>query len=82
MAGQNLILQSLSAGDLGLLEPHLKRVDLQQQKVLYEAGDTVNSVYFPSTAVVSLVVALSTGEMIEAAMVGQRRRRRWTGKCR
>jgi len=71
MTGRNLILQSLSASDLSLLEPHLKPIDLQQQKVLYEAGDTVNAVYFPYTAVVSLVVTLSTGEMIEAAMVGR-----------
>jgi CRP-like cAMP-binding protein len=28
-------------------------------------------VYFPTTAVISLVVSLSTGEMIEAAMVGR-----------
>lgn len=71
MSGRNLILQSLSAGDLSLLEPHLKPVDLQQTKVLYEAGDTVNAVYFPYTAVISLVVTLSTGEHIEAAMVGR-----------
>jgi CRP-like cAMP-binding protein len=39
--------------------------------VLYEAGDTIKTVYFPTNAVVSLVVALATGEMTEAAMVGK-----------
>ena len=70
MASRNLILQSLSPSDKSLLEPHLKPVDLQQAKVLFEAGNTVDAVYFPYTAVISLVVTLSTGEHIEAAMVG------------
>jgi len=39
--------------------------------VLYETGDTINAVYFPISAVVSLVSTLSTGEMTEAAMVGR-----------
>jgi CRP-like cAMP-binding protein len=38
---------------------------------LYEVGDTINSVYFPISAVVSLVVTLTTGETTEAAMVGK-----------
>src|SRR6266568_4682821 len=67
----NLLLKALSASDRRALEPHLRPVDLPQQKILFEAGDTVNVVYFPDDAVVSLVVLLSTGEMIEAAMVGR-----------
>jgi hypothetical protein len=34
-------------------------------------GDTIDSAYFLTNAVVSLVVTLATGEMIEAAMVGR-----------
>ena len=67
----NLLLASLSAADLKLLEPHLRPIDLQQHKVLFEAGQSVSAVYFPYDAVVSLVVTLSTGEVIEAAMVGR-----------
>jgi CRP-like cAMP-binding protein len=44
---------------------------LKQKSVLYEVGDTIRSVYFPTNAVVSLVVTLTTGEMTEAAMVGK-----------
>ena len=39
--------------------------------VRYEAGGKVDAVYFPINAIISLVVGLSTGEMIEAAMVGR-----------
>ena len=35
------------------------------------AGDAISVVYFPTTSVISLVVALSSGEMVEAAMVGR-----------
>jgi len=67
----NLLLASLSAADLKLLEPHLRLLDLQQQKILFEAGGSVSTVYFPYDAVISLVVAVSTGETVEAAMVGR-----------
>ena len=67
----NLLLASLSAADLTLLGPHLKPVALQQHKVLFEATEPVSAAYFPSDAIISLVVTLSTGEAIEAAMVGR-----------
>jgi len=67
----NSILASLSDSDKAALKPHLKATHLQQKTVLYETGDTVNTVYFPTSAVVSLVVMLATGEVTEAAMVGR-----------
>src|SRR3977135_667087 len=67
----NLLLASLSPGDSAALRPHLKSVHLEHQKILYDAGDAIALVYFPTSAIVSLVVGLSTGEMIEAAMVGR-----------
>ena len=67
----NLLLASLSSSDVAAIRPLLKPVHLKQQKVLYEAGDAISVVYFPTSAIISLVVSLSTGEMIEAAMVGR-----------
>ena len=68
---QNLLLGSLSAADLSALTPHLRPVTLEHKRVLYDTGDRVHSVYFPTTSVISLVVGLSTGELVEAAMVGK-----------
>jgi CRP-like cAMP-binding protein len=48
----------------------LRPIFLDQQRILFDAGDMIGSVYFPIDAVVSLVVSLSTGELVEAAMVG------------
>jgi CRP-like cAMP-binding protein len=68
---RNLLLASLSVADFKLLEPHLRPLELQQHKILFEAGQSVSTLYFPYDAVVSLVVTLSTGDVIEAAMVGR-----------
>ena len=67
---QNLLLASLPQGDLALLQPHLKLMRVNQHQVLFEAGGEVLTSYFPLTAIVSLVVGLSDGETVEAAMVG------------
>jgi len=71
MLGSNAILSSLSPSDAAALRPRLKATHLPQKTVLYETGDTINAVYFPTTAVVSLVVTLATGETTEAAMIGR-----------
>jgi hypothetical protein len=67
----NLFLASLSTGDAAALVPHLQPVHLEHQFVLSEAGDRIKAVRFPTGAIISLVVGLSTGEMVEAAMVGR-----------
>jgi len=67
---KNLLLGLLSPPDLKLLTPHLRPAHFDQQRVLFEADEKIRHVYFPIGAVVSLVVTLSTGETIEAAMVG------------
>jgi CRP-like cAMP-binding protein len=67
----NLLLAALSEADAEVLRPHLKPVHLEHEKVLFEAGEEVTDIYFPTGAIVSLVVGLSSGEIIEAAMVGR-----------
>jgi hypothetical protein len=57
--------------DAAALRPHLKAAHFPQKTVLYDVGETFKTVYFPTTAIVSLVVSLATGEMTESAMVGR-----------
>jgi CRP-like cAMP-binding protein len=71
MPRRNLLLASLSEGDAAAIRPHLVSVHLDHKRVLFEAGGTIKQVYFPEGAIISLVVGLSTGEMVEAAMVGK-----------
>lgn len=71
MPHSNLLLGSLSAADADMIVPLLTKIDLRQQTVLFEAGDAIEHVYFPSNAIVSLVVSLADGQTVEAAMVGR-----------
>jgi CRP-like cAMP-binding protein len=52
------------------LEPDLVHVDLAQGQTLQDAGAASRYVYFPGTAVVSLVSGLRDGCMAEVALVG------------
>jgi hypothetical protein len=67
---KNLLLSQLREDDFDRLEPYLKTIHFTQRTVLFEAEQEIKHVYFPTGAVVSLVVTLGTGDMVEAAMVG------------
>src|SRR5580704_19034374 len=67
----NQVLAALLPADAGLLLPHLRFVDLPQETVLFEAGGTINRIFFPHCGIISLVVELKSGDMIEAAMIGR-----------
>ena len=44
----NQLLAAVSAADFALLRPHLKTIELVHEVVLFEAGDPVKRVYFPT----------------------------------
>ena len=67
----NQLLASLPAREFAIVEPHLKSVELAFGAVVAEAGSGIKRVYFPHSGVISLVVELKVGEMIETAMVGR-----------
>lgn len=67
----NLLLASLPSEVFAALQPHLKVVELPQGKVVGEPGGKVDTVYFPHSGIISLVVVLEVGDMIESAMVGK-----------
>ncbi|MGA6943749.1 MAG: Crp/Fnr family transcriptional regulator [Pseudolabrys sp.] len=66
----NRLLASLPSGVYSALTPHLKIVELKFGDVVAEAGSAFRQVYFPYSGVISLVVELDVGSMIETAMVG------------
>jgi len=67
----NKLLASLSTKVFAAIEPRLKEVELQHGDILAETMSKVRQVYFPHSGVISLVVELNVGEMIETAMVGR-----------
>ncbi len=67
----NRLLASLSKADFELIRPHLKPITLAKEAVLFATGERVKEVYFPHSGIISLVIDLASGEMIEAAMIGR-----------
>lgn len=67
----NLLLEALSDADRSALKSCLTSVDLAQHHILFDVNDTIEAVYFPTDAAISLVIPLSTGEVVETAMVGR-----------
>ena len=66
----NHFLASLSNNDRGLVSPHLKPLDLPLHTVFFKAEGTIERVYFPHSGIVSLVVGLSSGQFVEAGVLG------------
>jgi CRP-like cAMP-binding protein len=67
---QNRLLAALPADVHERLQPDLKLVPLALGKVIYEANDTLSHVYFPTTAIVSLLYTMENGTTAEMGIVG------------
>jgi CRP-like cAMP-binding protein len=67
----NRLLQTLSAGDFGALQPHLQPIELVRDAVLVEAGTPLTHVYLPESGIISIVIRLAEGQRIEMAMTGR-----------
>ena len=67
---QNYLFHSIPASEWERLIPHIERTELPLGKVLYEPGMKMSHVYFPCSAIVSLLYALENGSSAEIAVVG------------
>src|SRR6204780_1648500 len=67
---QNHILDALPAAERERIFPHLKLVTLPLGSVLYESGDALRHIYFPTDSIVSLLYVLENGQSAEIAVVG------------
>jgi CRP-like cAMP-binding protein len=67
---QNHLLAALSLAERERLFPHLQLVPLPLGKVLYESGDVMRHVYFPTDSIVSLLYVLEDGTSAEISVVG------------
>jgi CRP-like cAMP-binding protein len=67
---ENHLLTALPDAESQRWLPHLERVAMPLGQVLYESGDTLSHVYFPTTAIVSLLYVMENGASAEIAVVG------------
>jgi CRP-like cAMP-binding protein len=66
----NHLLAALPDAEWERWQPRLEWVDLPLGQVLYESGSTQSHVYFPTTAIVSLLYVMESGASAEIAVVG------------
>jgi len=69
-AKRNHLIAALPPEQWERWRPRLEYVDLPLGCVLYERGTTLSHVYFPTTALVSLLYVMKNGESAEIAIVG------------
>jgi CRP-like cAMP-binding protein len=65
------LLSALPEADWERLAPQLEPIELPLGAVLYESGMSMGHVYFPTTAIVSLLYVLENGSSAEIAVVGR-----------
>ena len=67
---ENHLLANLPDDEMKRWSPQLQLVELKLGQVLHESGGIQTHVYFPTTAIVSLLYVLETGASAEIAVVG------------
>jgi CRP-like cAMP-binding protein len=67
----NRLLAALSRREYQRLLPALEEISLPFEEVLYEAGDLILNVYFPTSGIVSLLAAVENRATLEVGLVGR-----------
>ncbi|HEY8565200.1 MAG TPA: Crp/Fnr family transcriptional regulator [Beijerinckiaceae bacterium] len=67
---RNVLLASLPAADLRLLEPHLSHVPLRTGQRLFEPDEVIDGVIFPLSGMVSIMTVMNDGTEVETAAIG------------
>ena len=67
---RNHLLAALPAATWARWQEHLEPIAMPLGLVLYESGSTLSHVYFPTTAIVSLLYVMENGASAEIAVVG------------
>ena len=67
---QNHLLAALPHEVQDRLFPHIELISLPLGKVLYESGDALRHVYFPTDSIVSLLYVMENGASAEISVVG------------
>jgi CRP-like cAMP-binding protein len=69
-APSNHLLAGVTPEERERLLPNLQEVSLPLGKVLYESGEKLDYIYFPTTAIISLLYIMENGATAEIGVVG------------
>jgi CRP-like cAMP-binding protein len=67
----NLFLAALPEDALNRLRPHLEVMEMPLRKILFEMGQPMPHLYFPDSGMISLLIPLEDGALIEVGVVGK-----------
>lgn len=68
----NRLLAALPSAVLNDIAPHLRQLNLERGRVLFEPGDDVDLTHFPTrSAIISLQLVTRDGREVEAASIGR-----------
>jgi len=70
-ARQNNLLAEVSEQELAPLLPNLQLLNLPLGQVIYESGEKMEYVFFPTTAIISLLYIMEDGSSAEIGVVGK-----------
>jgi CRP-like cAMP-binding protein len=68
--GRNWLLAALPEDDFSRVSSDTEKVSLVVREVIYEPGQRIEHVYFPTSGVVSLLITTQDGSAVEIATVG------------
>jgi CRP-like cAMP-binding protein len=66
----NRLLDKLPREEYERLQPHLKPVSFSLGEVVYESGGQMEHIYFPTTAIISLLYMMENGSSAEMGVAG------------
>jgi CRP-like cAMP-binding protein len=66
----NRLLSTIPGDEYELIAPYLKEVSFQLGDVLFQPGDNIEHVYFPTSCIISLLTDLADGSGLEVGLVG------------
>jgi len=67
---KNFLLAALPADEFARVQSKLEPLSFKLGEVLYESGDKMDYVYFPTTAIVSMLYVMENGATAEIGVVG------------
>ena len=67
----NLWIASLDPADRKRIEPHLNERPFEQGQIIFEVGEPLDEVWFPTRGVISLMTVLEDDHMVETGVIGR-----------
>lgn len=66
----NLLLNALPPQSRERIYPYLKLTEMPSGGVLYESGDVMEDIFFPTDSIISMLYVIENGHSAEIAMIG------------